>query len=244
MTVLCFDTQQGLYQFQTTDLNTTLHSHPATEVIVAKSGSFDVICPDGHYSDVKFALIGANVVHAVVSKTANLTITMCEHRDVAIRRLAKLEGLTSDGISISTDPLQSEVLHQKILRCLNTLAPALAYDNRVRDSIRWIELHRGHHGKTLAQLASLTHLSQSRLSHLFKFHVGISFKKYLVWSRLKNCMSLHVRQPALLMDASFASGFYDQAHFTRAFKKMLGVPPTKAYSSRSVQVPNKLPPYL
>ena len=237
MNVLCFDTHAGIYRIETAHMKTTLHSHPATEIILATSGSFDITSRDHYYADVKFAIIGANIQHAVFCKTANLTITLFEHRDAAMCELAKSAGvILQKGIGTVADPSQAEHYHQTMMACAPGLLPGRDYDPRIAEALRWIESNLPGNENIPDQLASLTHLSQSRLSHLFKAHVGISIRKYVVWARLKRSIALYVSQPTLLMDALLVNGFYDPSHFTRAFKKMLGVVPSHAYNSRSVQL--------
>ena len=78
-------------------------------------------------------------------------------------------------------------------------------------------------------------LSDSRLSHLFKEHIGISIKKYLIWNKLRKAINLYLSESTNLTDVSIQSGFFDQAHLSNSFKKVLGVSPSKVYNSRILQ---------
>ncbi len=78
-------------------------------------------------------------------------------------------------------------------------------------------------------------LSESRISHVFKNEVGTSLKKYLVWSKLKRTFELVINGKMNMFEASLESGFYDQAHLSKAFKQMFGVKPSKTYNSRTIQ---------
>ena len=84
-------------------------------------------------------------------------------------------------------------------------------------------------------LKSKTNLLESRLSHLFKSEMGISLKKYLVWSRLKKAFELVIAGKMNMYEASIESGFYDQAHLSKAFKQILGIAPSESYNSRMIQ---------
>ena len=87
----------------------------------------------------------------------------------------------------------------------------------------------------LNTLTQVVHLSESRLSHLFKAKVGISLKKYMVWCKLRSTIDQHLDKKEDLFSSLIQSGFYDQPHFSKAFKTMLGVKPSNVYNSRTVQ---------
>jgi methylphosphotriester-DNA--protein-cysteine methyltransferase len=69
-----------------------------------------------------------------------------------------------------------------------------------------------------------------------KSSIGISLKKYLIWSKLKSTIKNHLENNDDLFSALIKSGFYDQPHFSKNFKCMLGVKPSKVYKSRIIQV--------
>ena len=69
-------------------------------------------------------------------------------------------------------------------------------------------------------------LSASRFQHLFTREVGVPFRRYRVWHRLRAA----IREAALgssLTTAAHSAGFADQAHFTRAFRRTFGAPPSR-----------------
>lgn len=77
---------------------------------------------------------------------------------------------------------------------------------------------------TLAELASMTELSQFALLRAFRAEMGLPPHAYL--------NQLRVRQARLLLDDGVSAadvaaqvGFADQAHLTRHFKRVVGVPP-------------------
>lgn len=77
---------------------------------------------------------------------------------------------------------------------------------------------------TLAELAALTGLSQFALLRAFRHETGMPPHAYL--------NQLRVRRARLLLDSGLApadvaaqTGFADQAHLTRHFKRIVGVPP-------------------
>jgi len=92
----------------------------------------------------------------------------------------------------------------------------------------------------LADLASLSGLSRTYFSHIFKEVTGMRLQDYLAKIRLKKakdllrCIDLKVKQIA------YEAGYKDPNYFCRIFKKREGFNPTvwrlgKLYSSQKTQ---------
>jgi len=75
----------------------------------------------------------------------------------------------------------------------------------------------------LVHLSTAVALSPSRLSHLFREQVGLPIRRFLLWLRLREALSAVARGESLTT-AAHAAGFSDSAHFTRTFRRMLGIP--------------------
>ena len=67
-------------------------------------------------------------------------------------------------------------------------------------------------------------LSERSLQRIFKDHVGISPKKFADIMRLENSIDLF-RQGKTLTDVCYESGYYDQPHFIKDFKRCSGMTP-------------------
>jgi AraC-like DNA-binding protein len=78
----------------------------------------------------------------------------------------------------------------------------------------------------IASIASSAGLSASRFQHLFSEQVGVPFRRYRVWQRLRSAIRI-AAAGALLTEAAHAAGFADQAHFSRAFRATFGAPPSR-----------------
>lgn len=76
----------------------------------------------------------------------------------------------------------------------------------------------------LKELSSNIFLSESRFQHLFKDNTGISLSKYLLWFKTIKAVK-RVFLGDNLTQAALNSGFSDSAHFTRTFKKIVGLTP-------------------
>jgi AraC-like DNA-binding protein len=69
-------------------------------------------------------------------------------------------------------------------------------------------------------------LSASRFQHLFTREVGVPFRRYRGWQRLRG--AIHAAASGLsLTEAAYAAGFADQAHFSRTFRATFGAPPSR-----------------
>ena len=79
-------------------------------------------------------------------------------------------------------------------------------------------------GFSLAELESVIGYSRWQLSRDFRTLFGTSPYRYLVARRLKEARR-HLLEGAVIADAALASGFADQSHFGRLFKKQFGLTP-------------------
>ncbi len=77
----------------------------------------------------------------------------------------------------------------------------------------------------LADAARSTGLSTTRLTHVFSREVGIPFRRYVLWARIKRAVEA-TRTGANATDAAVAAGFADSAHLSRTFRAMFGLPPS------------------
>lgn len=78
----------------------------------------------------------------------------------------------------------------------------------------------------LEELAALTGLSQSYFSHAFKASTGLPPHQWQMNARIERAKQLMLRDNAALTSIAAETGFSDQAHFTRVFRKMVGATPS------------------
>lgn len=77
----------------------------------------------------------------------------------------------------------------------------------------------------LEEVAAVTGLSQSHFSHAFKASTGVAPHQYQTNARLERAKHLLVGSEYPLTTIAVETGFADQAHFTRVFRKNLGTTP-------------------
>jgi AraC-like DNA-binding protein len=105
----------------------------------------------------------------------------------------------------------------------NVAAPA-AIDRRVTAALDWVHAHLDA-PISLAQAAAVAHLSPSRFRHLFVAQTGISFRAYLLWSRVRSAIAQGLAGGSWT-DAAQQAGFADSAHLSRTCRRMFGIAPT------------------
>lgn len=79
----------------------------------------------------------------------------------------------------------------------------------------------------LDSVARESGLSPSRFRHLFAQDVGLPFRRYVLWRRLRLAVTA-LGDGADATTAAHAAGFADLAHFSRTLKAMFGVTATQA----------------
>jgi len=236
MTVLDVKPETGLYRFRLDTFETEAHSHPAMEILVAEKGHFSVAMADAVHSRLSFAIIDANYRHQVMASDCYVSLIMLEYNIAFAKTLLSTYAITtSGGFYGEKTPGRGDDGLDLLLKELSGPDFPRHEDERISTMLHYLNSSEATYERMIEQLKDRTHLSESRLSHLFKQHMGISIKKYLAWCRLKNTIQHHLSQHEDLFTALVERGFYDQPHFSRTFKSMLGVSPSKAYNSRTVQ---------
>ena len=95
--------------------------------------------------------------------------------------------------------------------------------NAVRRSREYLQEHLAEN-VTLEALARHAGLSAFHLCRVFRRAVGITPHTYQTQIRVRRAKSL-LREGLPITTVAAQTGFYDQAHLTRHFKRMIGLPP-------------------
>lgn len=237
MKIIKFDIQKGIYYFELDDIHTSFHAHPAIEIIYASQGMFTINTLENTYNDLSFAIIDAQVEHALITSDAQLQLFMIEsHNSIFYDCIAQMGITLSTGICTEKKMHPSSLFFDPIIDIAHQNDLKTPTDNRIQKCIDILEGELLAYKNLIPTLTEKVHLSESRLSHLFTSQIGISLKKYLVWCRLKKSTVAMIQEDINLLEASYRGGFYDQAHLSNAFKNMLGIPPSNKYNSRMIQL--------
>jgi AraC-like DNA-binding protein len=219
------------------------HAHSALQLSIGLDGDPRVQL-DGTWHHGRGVLIDSGILHAFDCAGAMTAIGWIEAESHAGRRLreavlagrphATLGGGESERLAHAISAAQAaddscERAHARWRDSLRALVPDLPDEPEVDERIRAVFEHLRRAPSpppTVAALAGLVHLSESRLQHLFREQVGVPIRRYLLWHRYLTAMS-HLADGATATAAAHAAGFADSAHFTRTAKSMNGFTPTK-----------------
>jgi AraC family transcriptional regulator len=125
----------------------------------------------------------------------------------ADRTLASVFGLETFGLATPT------VADERIANALNFLRA----DPRAYDSID--------------ALAARVHLSPSRFAHVFKEHVGVPVRRYVLWLKMRAALDAAIDGQSLTA-AAISAGFADSAHLSRTVRALIGVAPEFLFRRR------------
>lgn len=95
-----------------------------------------------------------------------------------------------------------------------------AIDPRIARALSELDVEMGSE-VTAQHAATRVGLSSSRFQHLFADEVGVPFRRFRVWLRLRRAIG-EIIGGSTFTDAAHAAGFADQAHFSRAFRQAFG----------------------
>lgn len=114
----------------------------------------------------------------------------------------------------------SAKLVEAITGCPELDAPI---DRRIERVLQAIRAHAGQ--ISLKELSVVACLSPGRLTHLFAQQVGVSVKRYALWTKVRRTVQQFTGHRPLT-DVALVSGFTDSAHMSRTFQRCFGLPPS------------------
>ncbi len=101
-------------------------------------------------------------------------------------------------------------------------------DSRISKLLETIENTELLENIRLSEMAKSLSLSESRLLHLFKEQVGVPFRKYILWKKLKRAISLFAdSKNKSLTEIALNAGFSDSAHLSKVIKASFGLSPSE-----------------
>lgn len=140
-------------------------------------------------------------------------------------QIEPLHDLYADGLALGLFVALMDVRPAE-KRARGALAPW-----QLRRATAFIETHC-RRGIRLEELARLTGLSPSHFSQAFKASTGMPPHHWHMKARIEDAKSLLLARATSLSDVAAMTGFADQAHFTRTFRKISGTTPGRWLRSR------------
>ena len=80
----------------------------------------------------------------------------------------------------------------------------------------------------LEEAAGMLNISSSRLTHVFTEEIGIPFRRYVLWARMRLVVE-EILKGSNLTRAAIDAGFSDSSHLSRVFRENFGLPPSALF---------------
>lgn len=114
----------------------------------------------------------------------------------------------------------------------------MKYEWIIQKTIHWIELHL-HEQISANDIDEVTGFSKYHFHRIFQASVGMSVSEYIRMRRLANAASTLLNTDERIIDIAFYYQFEAQESFTRAFKKLYGLPPGQYRKVMGIMKRNK-----
>ncbi len=203
------------------------HAHAALQIVLS-SGRPVFVDTDLDRVSGHALVIRPMVAHALVA-SGPVSLVWVERRSAVAEAL--LAGLKRADVApipaeLLPDLARDEEPDEWLRRISGGLEPpARAIDPRLASALDHLAAAPGAY--TVADAVARSGLSESRLRTLAREQLGVSIATWLVWRKLE-CAARALTNGASLAEAAMVGGFSDQAHFTRAMRRMFGVTPRVA----------------
>jgi len=229
-------------------LRATVHEHHATQLVIPLGGRVRLRSPGEVWGVYDGAVVSADVPHEsdrAVPLIGTIWSEPGPRRDqrppasaIAAVPAARSTALRHRFLALAEAPAASAsaLVHELVKIANEGPARVLPADGRVLAALELLEPSPGHQVR-LASVASEVDLSPSRLAHLFVAEVGIPFRRYVLWRRLRAAVA-EMATGASATTAAHDAGFADSAHLSRTFRRMIGFTPSSGFAvadSRFVQ---------
>jgi len=217
------------------------HQHGAPVFLAGIYGNFRLRLHGGDWQSCRTAVIPAGVLHELDIGGDPLTVFYIEPNIAGadalkplIRNTREVNGAwvgTGGEISFMRDLYEDRYNPHWTAEPLADLmgfakrrANAGLIDPRIIQVVEFLFEH-GDDLSSVATLAGTVGLSASRFQHLFTQQIGVPFRRYRGWNRMRKAIREIIRGNNFT-SAAHATGFSDSAHFNHEFRKTFGAPPT------------------
>jgi AraC-like DNA-binding protein len=210
----------------------TRHSHHAVQLAVSFGARFELTMLDRRVL-ARAALIPSEEPHAFETGGARIFYALVEPHGASGAALARcaheLRGLDlAEVVSLGTEPagdqVSLEAYADELIGSLTPRSPSRPLSPYVVAALEYLDAALQGRPR-LDEAARAAHISPSRLTHLFSQQVGIPFRRFVVWLRLRRAAE-HAWSSQTLTEAAVAAGFSDMAHLSRVCRSMFGVSPS------------------
>jgi AraC-like DNA-binding protein len=217
------------------------HQHGAPVFLAGLYGKFRLRLHGGDWLWCRTAIIPAGVLHELDVGGEPITVLYIEPTVAGVNAFkplinnsralnGALVGLGGE-IRFMRDlyedrykPDWSAEALQDLLGYAKQKAQAELIDPRLTHIVDYLFEH-GDDLTSVVVLAEQVGLSSSRFQHLFSQQIGVPFRRYRGWNRMRQAIREIIRGNNYTT-AAHATGFTDSAHFSHEFRKTFGAAPT------------------
>jgi AraC-like DNA-binding protein len=217
------------------------HSHGAPVFISGMAGNFRLRCPDGEWLSCRAAVVPAGARHALDLGGDPLAVFYPEPNVAGLCNLARLgrEWKVRGQILVGQRPelgifrelyenrfsleFAGEALDHLVGFMREDDGPP-ALDPRIARVVEWLGTNPADL-TSVGKLAQAQALSVSRFLHLFTRDIGVPFRRFRIWNRLRAAARVALTGRSLT-EAAHSAGFTDSAHFARLHRETFGVTPS------------------
>lgn len=206
------------------------HRHHSVQVAVATQGALLVEDGAGRQLGATAVVIPPDQRHALLRGAAEGLVVHLEPDSPLGRRLIDAVQDASDVAAWSAaaedlEPVWRSWLTGAVADPGSSCPAPPSRHPAVVQALDLLETCVGDGPVSLAEVAEKVHLSASRLGHLMSAEVGLPFRPYVRWLRLRRAVA-GVADGQSLTAAAHAAGFADSAHLTRTWRAAFGSSPT------------------
>lgn len=235
--------EEGRIVYACGGMQTELHKHFAAEILLSPGSSFTLRTADGD-QEYGAAMIAPNTEHELLAGDSPLLVFMVDPDGEEFRFFSddanyreKIRALDPNDFAPLSGSLNDvmegrascrdayALLNEVLLHCADLSAPKREWDERIPKVLEMIKATEDLGEVSVYELAEAVGVSDNRLMHLFKQHMGLPLRRYLLWLKLRR-VAMMIQDGVNVTEAAYSAGFSDAAHLSRTFKEMFGVPPT------------------
>jgi AraC-like DNA-binding protein len=201
------------------------HAHHAVQVTLAWDAPVTVEMEGHGVLHGHSALVPSSVRHQLETRAERVAVVFVDHVSAAGRAL---DERARAGVPLAPPlprpPADAADVGRFVAEAIGELPVAPVLSPHVTAALAYVDGALDAR-PTLAGAAAAVHLSPSRLTHVFTHEVGLPFKRYVLWRRLRRVVE-EVAEGTTLTRAAATAGFSDSAHLSRTFRSAFGLPPS------------------
>jgi len=138
-----------------------------------------------------------------------------------------LTPVTEQVLRAETSDELAGVVFRTIREIVERVHPQRTPKRKVQQALDYIAEHYASSGLSLAGVAKALFVSSTYLSSLFKQELGVNFLDYVHQYRIERAKALLQSSDLKIQSVAREVGYFDEAHFTKTFKKWTGILPSQ-----------------